>query len=104
MLLCRLRAKEVVIEHLIAGRITFPEAIASFIRINQQYPGVSTPPSQLQGATEEERYGRQVLSWVRGRVADKPLGQRKQLLERLQREWAQARLSPEGWPLPVQVP
>jgi len=81
--------KKRIIEELIAGRKTLLQAAAAFQHLAESLPVLSGEPLPFPGATLEEKYGRQVIMWVRLHDTQEYDSYLEDLIERLERELAE---------------
>jgi hypothetical protein len=68
-ILQRIQEKDRISKELIEGRLTLREAIALFIRLDEDSPTPASHPQYL-GLSKEEVACRQIIEWVRQRVQD----------------------------------
>jgi hypothetical protein len=83
----RCAAKEQVVRDVLARRLTLLEAASEFRSLNAEPPDFpSPPPDECFGRTENERYCRLVLDWVRSASEDLTPSQADEILRLLEEE------------------
>jgi hypothetical protein len=98
----RFAGKERIIKDLITGRKTLLQAAAAFQNLAESLPVPMVEQLPFPGVTQEEKYCRQVIQWIRIPITHETDSYIEDLIERLERELAEhlGRLegpeSPEG--------
>jgi hypothetical protein len=86
LILDRIALKEEVMADLLSDRLTLLETAAWFRRLDRADGGPIWGPRSFPGNTEDERYCRQVLSWVKIQTTSWAPSQREMLQCRLEEE------------------
>jgi hypothetical protein len=81
-------AKHDILDQLLAGRMSFRQAVVQFRRANELVGNVALVPLPMyQTPTDPQGVGRQVLIWVRGSVASWPSDKAQRLVADLEHEY-----------------
>jgi hypothetical protein len=81
-------AKRNILDQLLAGRVSFRQAVVQFQRANELVEAVDQVPTPPYGTlTDPQGAGWQVLHWVRNSVASRPPGKAQRLLADFEHEY-----------------
>jgi hypothetical protein len=92
----RIRAKVMIVREVVAGQLSLLEAAAWFRDVNAADPDYACIQCLFPGKTEPERLCRQVLSWARGELNDRPTSQAETIQQALEEEFEKLQKRPGG--------